>query len=304
MLLEALPFDYLHLESTFRDLDQIDFSRHSAVIAYLRQDLSELSPSSRDWASQSSARGILDDLAAEFQTVLPDDQLNTRRLALDLALSSIVVHSEDINMANHLRKSQKFDRLEGLATPDEDFTQATGRLSLGARAPRDIGFAFLQPQAEVLWEGSEASEPPSVVPENKRDDRVQNKTARSLMEEWDCGADPRSYEWKGWLESAQIDISLGDDTRPVGPMPSPTKFQNTFPVTVRTFTPLNTVASVPISPTAVPTFHSSPPARLPTDLLMDGMIGPHTQVERGPHGSRPNVASGKRKMNKKRIGGF
>ena len=291
------------MESTFRDLDQIDFSRHLTIITDLRLDPSTSLPSSQDRASQSGAKGILDELKTEFQTESLNDQLNTRRFALDLALSSIIVYSAEINKAGSLPKSKIRIGPEGLVTPDEDFTRATGRLSLG-ETPPVIGFAFLKPRAEALLEDSGAFELASVSPQNQQDDRIQSEAARSLMEEWRCGADPRMYGWKGWLESAHVDTGPRDNTRPLRSMLSPAQFKSTIPATRQDARTPAAAASVPIFPAAVPTFHSSPLTRRVSDPWVEDLIGPFTQVERGPHGSRLNAAIGKNKTNKKRIGGF
>lgn len=295
-LLNPLPVDGANLEAAIRDLARLDLSRYMRIVIKLP---SLLAVDGTDSASLNEPGDVLDHLRHNFPSPRRRDRLHARQLALDLDLSRTVLFSEEISA--HLERDPNHTRppVETAGTPEDEFARATGQLSLHEREPPAITFSLLAPrtQAAPAYSDTDTSLP-------TRDDGptkwAQGRTTRTLMAEWEIGADPRAYEWKGWREVSQNESTSSGTSRPIRPDPSPRTAQTTFGIPAMTNSPapfrkpiVNNAADLP---------QSSPlPARI-TESNGASQLVSNTQVERGPYGSRTAVA-GKKKV-KKRVGGF
>ena len=286
------------LTPILRDLDQLHFSQYLAVVTDMG-GFPSLSRQGRPNISKgSSAAGILEDLRARFRRPLARDRNFAEDLALDLALSSRVVFSENLRPAS-ARSARKITPPE---TPDDAFAQAAGMLSLREQDSPPIAFSLLAPRSRAV--SADSQDIASPLRGDDPEHHVQGETARSLIAEWEISTDPRTYEWKGWREGSQTDPTEFAAFGPVRPLSPPRLTQTARPNAPSNPPSYRTKASVPIILPLPPAFaRSSPVPDPPEGSYEASLAGPSTQLERGPHGGRPAVGGGKKKV-KKRVGGF
>ncbi len=337
-LLKTLPFSPSALKTMLRELDQLDVSKNLRVVTKLGKNpasaflshhyqgsahggldiLEELQntfppPRARvqviaqqDRRSSRSSITVLEDLQNSFSHARIQEQVNAHRLWLDLALSSTILFSEELNKTGEFLTQKTFEPVDGAVTPDDDFARATGLLSLNDHKAPPIAFSLLSPQPRVTFGDSDSSDQPLQV--EGPDQRVQGETARSLMAEWIVGTDPRAFEWKGWRGNSTTEAANSYASRPIRPHPSPRITQIAFDPTPNQAKKLPFPARAAVSEPALlskvpPIVQSSPPLDRPQQGTGYHEIGPSTQVEPGPYGGRPAGGAGKKKI-KKRIGGF
>ena len=246
------------------------------------------------------------------------NQGDLNRLALDLALSTTILSSEELPVIGTSATSRP-------ETPANvgDFLSRAANLSLNDKEPPPIIFHMLPPRSVAAKdEDSDLNEPNAQA-------ALQSLPGRSLLSEWTLGSDPSKYTWKAWRDpTTELELGLLH-TRPIRPLPSPLSphppafaAQHTYPhppglshsqphpPTISTIPrPISSRTMETLGGTAAGTrglggFGSSGmigEVRSSSPVLGEGeMEGPMTQVERGPFGGR---VDGKKKV-KKRAGGF
>jgi hypothetical protein len=234
-------------------------------------------------------------------------QRDTRRLVLDLTLSRMVVHSEELDTASGIsvRASQE------PSTADDLFERA-GQLTLNDESDSRPGpptFRWLPPRR-----GFDQDLASRDVQPNKSD--LDSPTARALLGDWKIGTDPTQFTWKDWRrETSAVPTTV---RRPVRPLPSPrTTASQTFaqsqldsrsrPPTIAQPQPrsqwgLHTWNSIPnILAHGQGTRSSPPPVLHSSQSYQD--LGGNTQAETGRFGGRLDSKS-RKKAAKKRVGGF
>ncbi|KAL7420183.1 hypothetical protein Q5752_005149 [Cryptotrichosporon argae] len=229
---------------------------------------------------------------------------------LEVQLARVVVHTEPA--------AARTGTAERPTSPDDLFAAAAG-LSLNDDEPPPVRFALLGPRADAHTgrpraraEAAKAAAAASAL---------QGRSARALLAEWDAGALPGAYVWRGATaadddEPAHPPLSSQrappESQRPIRPIPARTGSparplsQPHFgapPILRRPATPPVPPAHTLSSPTRPP--RSPPPLRAalssqPHPLSSPGAPAVQTQIERGAHGARPV----KKKSSKKRMGGF
>lgn len=191
---------------------------------------------------------------------------------------------------------------------DDLFAAAAGQLSLEDKhSTAAVHFSVLQPKIPCPQRGGSDSR-----------SLLDLTAALPLLAEWPLGQHADDYQWDGPLTRlpSTPQVSTGFD-RPIRPLPSlrphptqpaaSTHSINVPPVgrapTLRPLPHTSTFPAIqPWSPTRPGARSSPPPA--PTLESLSGEF-PHTQVERGLFGARPEVSSKTRKKAaKKRAGGF
>ena len=241
-------------------------------------------------------------------------QADLNRLALDLALSTTVLSSEDFVGAAAVQTPANAD----------DFLSRAANLTLNDAEPPPITFTVIPPRSVPgKDEDSDSIEPD---PQSA----LQSLPARSVFNEWTLGSDPSEYTWKEWRNPA-VDVENGISSRPIRPLPSP---RSSHPPTFASEQayprppglsysqpqpPSISAIPRPISSRTMETFGGTAaiarglPLRVfgssgiigdlrsSSPVLGADMDGPMTQVERGPFGGRMD---GKKKKVKKRAGGF
>lgn len=134
------------------------------------------------------------------------------------------------------------------------------------------------------------------------------ETYRFLMDAWDLGSDPSSWQWKSDVQRP-VDQHNSFRQRPIRSLPVDRALSNNHARSVSHASPLaeESQSAIPVVRPIVATSpahrHSSPPYRsmLDTEGRTHGIdLTIQTQTESGPHGSRIP----KRKSQKRRQGGF
>ncbi|ORX34919.1 hypothetical protein BD324DRAFT_104438 [Kockovaella imperatae] len=280
-----LPLPLVERPAELDRLAQLDYARHFNVIA-----------------SRSSAS--LAELQALFPHLSPNVAYRKRhrahllRLALDLALSKIILHTDDFGTTS-------LDSAQGTSdtAEDDDVARAAGRLTLSDNDPPSIAFSILEPKLEragSVEPGADTSSTdiPGEIPTVES---LQTITARTLLAEW-TSADPKSYTWTPWRDTRES--STSSISRPVKPLPSPraTGQQSGVAFGSSSQPPLLAGAgSVPILRVAPPVTYMT---QVPPSSSQDPMPFAQTQVERGPFGARSGGGGIGKKKAKKRVGGF
>lgn len=242
----------------------------------------------------------------ESRRIYTDARLipDLRQLSTDLALSRMILHSDDI--AHSIHKSVPDSQFTHTDTPEDLFAHAASQLSLGDKDPPPVRFSFLTPRPSSH----------NTVDDSTRLDALQNMSARALLDEWTIGSDPREYDWKPWtgepLQSANPSHRV---IRPLPSIRSPSKLsqprpQSQFlpvPSQPRHVPALRAAASLPsLIPLPPVVARSSPPPASSSSQIMGNSQGDfmvaQTQVEPGRFGGR--AVTGTKKKVKKRAGGF
>jgi len=261
---------------------------------------------------QSSQHGMSDNFAtfaqssvAPFTEPQTRYQRDVRRLVLDLTLSRMVVHSEDMSTASEssVRPSQE------PATADDLFERA-GQLTLNDESDSRSGppiFKWLSPRSGFEQDLVSSDGRPSEAD-------LDSPTARALLGDWNIGTDPTQFTWKDWRrETSAVPTPV---RRPVRPLPSPrASATQTFaqsqqdtryrPPTIAQPRPqwaLHASNSIPnILAHGQGTRSSPPPVLHSSQSYQD--LGGNTQAEPGPFGGRLD-SKVRKKAAKKRVGGF
>lgn len=229
-------------------------------------------------------------------------QRDVRRLVLDLTLSRMVVHSEELGTApgDSVRASQE------PATADDLFERA-GQLTLNDESDSHPGpFEWLPPRS-----GFDQDFGPSDGPTEAD---LDSPTARVLLGDWKIGTDPTQLTWRDWRRgTSAVPTPV---RRPVRPLPSPrASATQTFaqsqqdthyrPPTIaqpRSQWALHASNSIPnILAHGQGTRSSPPPVLHSSQSYQD--LGGNTQAEPGPFGGRLD-SKVRKKAAKKRVGGF
>jgi hypothetical protein len=225
-------------------------------------------------------------------------QRDIRRLVLDLTLSSMVIHSEQIETPN-----PRPDRPSQEPETADNLFERTGQLTLNdSNESGPPVLKWLAPRTDF---GSQRETPVGSTPDTKS---LDTPTSR--------GSDPTQFTWIDWRrETSAVPTSV---RRPVRPLPSPRASGiQTFaqsqpnpryqPPTVAQPQPraqwaLHGSMSIPnIMAHGQGTRSSPPPVLHSSQSYQD--LGASTQAERGPFGGRPDVKV-RKKLAKKRVGGF
>ena len=244
----------------------------------------------------------------------PSPPTNAAALGLNILLSSIVLHTDD-----YLSPTSAGSRKN--ETAEETVAKAAERLTISDE-PKGFSPTVLHPMLHhhESPESSDEATSSEVLLGGLKNDAVV-----SLLGEWQLGTDPAGYVWRPWRETPTSSPQPGHITgRNIRPLPSPratglsatqpvsddrsTGVSRPQPLSGRSVpTILRAAASVPtIVPASLEPRRGSPlgrraPSSRPTSPTIDVMLGPNTQIERGPYGGRTAV---KKKTTKKRIGGF
>lgn len=262
--------------------------------------------------SHSNVHGRLDRNRASVDT---QQQRSHLGLHNDLLLSSQVVYSKDPApqaVPAHPVASQD------PTTVDELFAQAAGQLSLDDRTPI-LSFGILpRPRSSTDVEAPDYTEQYSGATATAAD----VSAAHGLLLDWELGTNPRLHEWKSARSEALPSTAAPRRERPNTAIP-PSSAVPRDPV----HTSIVRSRSRPVSPLPRLYPHSSPmrapvaassteslPLYSPVvaqsppspSVLSDKDTFVQTQVERGAHGARPEVAvkAIKKKATKRRHGGF
>lgn len=254
-------------------------------------------------------------------------------LAVDLAMSSVVLHSEALPTA-------EYSTSRGMSsTPADDLLTRAGNLTLSEQAPAVYEFRALPPRSDALYavDDDEAGPPspaPSTVdpggPDSKRA-ALEDVGMRTLLSDWSIGADPKTYQWKPWIEPKPTDGMESPQTpvrqRPIRPLPSPRSAHaarfasqpnlprlglgtgiggtNSPPLVSSRYAPPPIATIKPTELYRLTPEHSPVASREGSPVLpSSGLQAPvyaATQIERGVFGGRLEV---KKKKVKKRAGGF
>jgi hypothetical protein len=232
---------------------------------------------------------------------------DTQRLILDLTLSRLVIHSEDISNALPVRASQEPETADNLF-------ERTGQLTLNddsENRPDHLALKWLVPKVNF----DDAGDIPE--PDKPTEGSLQTPAARALLSDWSIGSDPTQFIWKDWRrETSAVPSPV---RRPVRPLPSPRgSAVKTFAQSQQESRYRPPVIAQP-RPQWQPTLHgsnsipnimahtqnarSSPPPVLNSSQSYQDLVGASTQVERGQFGGRPDNRI-RKKAAKKRVGGF
>lgn len=230
-------------------------------------------------------------------------QRDTRRLVLDLTLSRMVVHSEQIHSSDRLiRKSQEPETADNLF-------ERTGQLTLNdSNEPGPPILKWLAPRVDF---DTQQDTPLAGKPDAKS---LDTPALRTLLSEWTVGSDPTQFTWRDWRrETSAIPTPV---RRPVRPLPSPrasgiqtfaqsqpnSRYQPPAVAQPRPQWALHGSNSIPnILAHGQGTRSSPPPVLHSSQSYQD--LGASTQAERGPFGGRPD-SKARKKPAKKRVGGF
>jgi len=230
-------------------------------------------------------------------------QRDTRRLVLDLTLSRMIVHSEQLLPVDRLiRKSQEPETADNLF-------ERTGQLTLNdSNEPGPPKVKWLAPRVDFDAQSDpQASGPPDAT-------SLDTAGSRALLNDWTVGSDPTQFSWKDWRrEDSAVPTPV---RRPVRPLPSPrasaaqvfaqsqpnSRYQAPSIAQPRPQWALHGSNSIPnILALGQGTRSSPPPVLHSSQSYQD--LGASTQAERGPFGGRPD-SKARKKPAKKRVGGF
>ncbi|KAK8844585.1 hypothetical protein IAR55_006432 [Kwoniella newhampshirensis] len=340
-LLAPLPIHSQAVEATLRSLDGVDIARHLPIAVDLRGSIPaymEARPPlfpTNDGAPPPTI-GMFDQVREYFPA--PSEgrsrsRLDAAQLALDLALSRLVLTSDDLAVIRR-QETQSTLPIQDETEPDDLFAQAAGQLSLKEKEPPKITCHFLtsrKPDTDM--------EVADDVVGAEEEEGLQNLTARGLMNDWKLGEDPKNWDWVTWRKDEEpISEHVSNRTenrRIIKPLPSPRhpqtqtrsqgQQQNIHSITIgssinRPIPPSLAVAASR-SQSSLPTLQttltpatrrglmqrSSPPqSALPMNggWEEEGKVGwANTQVERGVFGGREKKGK-KVGGGKKRVGGF
>ncbi|RXK40685.1 hypothetical protein M231_01936 [Tremella mesenterica] len=300
-LLKSIQVDPDTLPADLSRLENLDFSRHLPTVYSLRHPIARFL-NDTPWNLEE----ILQIFPAPRQKAyIQKYEAHVYSLSLDLALSSVILHTDDFSSSTQGIRSDS--QITSISSPEDAFASATARLTLNEASPPPLTFHVLSPNIQPppgQTENTLESDPPSF--QNTLDD----PTVKSLLSEWVIGENPKSYQWKSWLDPSHPDL-LSPRQRRIRPHPSPrttilhgvdstliVKSENAQVVGKGVPTILRATASVPM---ILPTRASSPvqPLEMEVDQSQERMWA-STQVERGPFGGKV----GKKKIGKKRVGGF
>ena len=227
------------------------------------------------------------------------------RLALDLSLSRLVLHTNDCGLNTEQSKTQLI-ALDP-EDDDDDVARAAGQLTLReSEAPRII-FSYLHPPSfESNFIHSSLPEVVSQDAIQLAEDELQSPTARALLSEWTIGEDPKAYAWTPCRDTTRQGSVSTTTGRPVRPLPSPRPAQGPQTFTGAATQPphFHAATSVPSLMPSIPAFGSIPSipmTQIPRSSAGEPTGYMQTQVERGPFGARPGAT---KKKVKKRVGGF
>lgn len=238
-------------------------------------------------------------------------------------MANIVLSSEAVaalSSANPMR--------EGM-TDDDVLARAAG-LTLTDNGPPPVEFAILHPKHSAQEDDDDM-----IVPEHPRSADIQDMTVRSLLAEWNPGAEVGEYTWKPWIETE--DRSRNGSTlaipRPIRPLPSsrptsprPPDLENYFsqPIVTNRHAPpvvqsqplphsrssewsqpngLKKKGSMPSMALSGFGMRGSSPIPGETQDSMASQGGVYTQIERGPFGGGQGGEK-KKKVKKRAVGGF
>lgn len=227
---------------------------------------------------------------------------DTRRLVMDLMLSRTIVHSEELYPNLPVLSASARSSVE---TP-EDLFERTQQLTLNENAgsAKEIDMRFLKPKGHPSDNFDDDLDPRATGDVGHA---LQIPSARTLLGEWDLGADPGDYTWSAWRDApSRVSTPI---QRPVRPLPSPRSTQR-FPQSQPTLgrqLPGHSLAAASNAgfPAVIPlqqSMRSSPPPVLQSSQAYPD-FGASTQIERGPFGGRLESKK-KKKPAKKRVGGF
>jgi len=230
-------------------------------------------------------------------------QRDTRRLVLDLTLSRMVIHSEQVHSADRLiRKSQEPETADNLF-------ERTGQLTLNdSNEPGPPVLKWLVPRVDF------DSQPESTAIGTPNAKSLDSAASRTLLNGWTIGSDPTQFTWKDWRrDTSAVPTPV---RRPVRPLPSPRasatqtfaqsqpnpRYQAPTIAQPRPQWALHGSSSIPnIMAHGQGTRSSPPPVLHSSQSYQD--LGASTQAERGPFGGRPD-SKARKKPAKKRVGGF
>ncbi|WWD22865.1 hypothetical protein CI109_107360 [Kwoniella shandongensis] len=227
-LLAPLPIHTQAVATTLESLDKVDVSRRLPVAAGISSSLSvyqDARPPIEGSSATPSVMTIFNQLQQSFPTSMENtarSRMDAAQLALDLALSRLVLSSDDLSIVR-VKESQAQQERERSGTPvepDDLFAQAAGQLSLKEKEPPKIKFHFLTPRPnanENEIDGEAVSE--------SLEDGLQGLTARGLMNDWKLGEDPTEWRWSSWRKDDDTNL-IGQTqssypNRVIKPLPSP-----------------------------------------------------------------------------------
>ncbi|RDB20957.1 hypothetical protein Hypma_011691 [Hypsizygus marmoreus] len=208
------------------------------------------------------------------------------QLALDLALSADVFSSQEFFKASHEEGSE----LEAM----------TKTLSLAGEPP-SVGFGYLQPLRKNHYDKKEA------------EDFMMPIGVRSLLKDWETGANPEEFIFTDHYDDSVVEQPIRRmKSSQTSQQPQVTQSQRPPMIVAATSTIPPNPPEVTRRPVAAQSQGSGMPSRpfafgsqlVPTGISESSQLLPmmSTQVLPGVYGGRPTV--GKKKVPKKRVGGF
>jgi hypothetical protein len=283
------------------NLTSIDLERHElhkvATLSLADQSQPDIDPLDNIFATFASSN------MSPFTDSQARHQRDTRRLVLDLTLSRMVVHSEQMYPAGSLiRKSQEPETADNLF-------ERTGQLTLNdSNEPSPPELKWLVPRVEF---DTQPESHAAGAPDPKS---LDTAASRALLNDWTIGSDPTQFTWKDWRrETSAVPTPV---RRPVRPLPSPRasatqtfaqsqpnpRFQAPNIAQPRPQWALHGSNSIPNILAHDQGTRSSPPPVLHSSQSYQD-LGASTQTERGPFGGRPEIKA-RKKPTRKRVGGF
>ncbi|KLT43178.1 hypothetical protein CC85DRAFT_284735 [Cutaneotrichosporon oleaginosum] len=254
-------------------------------------------PLSSHFAYSATTGTLLGDAPGDLSASPPEEDQGpaARRLRSDLLLSSKIVYPTD--------PLPREDVKDGGPNVDDLFAEATGQLSLTDRVP-DLSFAVLPPPPRVT--ASDYHEHSKIYAPSRSD----MSTAHALLRDWKLGADPLQYEWTPSEPSASLPPLGRSVTSPPPRQFSPRPPYVSAPRPVSPLPRLHAQSSpvrrFPVSSFATQTLPILTPGHRPASPTVpsDPDVFPHTQIERGAYGARPEASAKVRRKPIKRRHGF
>lgn len=240
----------------------------------------------------------LADLAMVNNNLAPSAYRQQARHALlnDISMSSQVVFSMNPETQSAPSKPDP--------TIDELFAEATGQLSLDDRIPT-LSFSILPPPRQLLVRAVQPNDLHGTTATPAPRDLM---AAHSLLLDWKLGSDPRHHDWQSPTVPPPLRSPprrrIGLPSRPPSPHPSIIR-PRSRPVSPLPRFPHTSPARARTPPASTQRLPCPSVAHAPSSPLSEQDTFPQTQIERGAHGARPEIAVkvSKKKLSKRR-GGF
>lgn len=154
-----------------------------------------------------------------------------RDLAVELALSTTVLHSEPLPQMQAVAETAQHNAI----TTADDLLARAGNLTLSENAPPLYEFRALPPRLDRVSDFDNLNDTTDVgsqypeATEDRRREALADPGVRTLLSEWSPGTTVKDYRWKPWRE--RRDGPDGDlphtpiRPRPIRPLPSPRSAQ-------------------------------------------------------------------------------